>query len=198
MSKVKFTGSNISAAILVLCYFLPWVSLTAISMSGASITSNGISPGLFAYFIHGVSRLFMVLAIVVPLSGALILYQNVSGDMKFSKYFKLAHVLPAAYLIIGILGLYFKMKPEIPEGMGDMYNISSQINDMAPGVTDVLTFGFYLSVIAAIYLALVSFGKIKDREYYKYAPTTVNPESPVIENPLIKENIPPKEESPLP
>jgi hypothetical protein len=167
-------------------------------MSGASITSNGISPGLFAYFIHGVSRLFMVLAIVVPLSGALILYQNVSGDMKFSKYFKLAHVLPAAYLIIGILGLYFKMKPEIPEGMGDMYNISSQINDMAPGVTDVLTFGFYLSVIAAIYLALVSFGKIKDREYYKYAPTTVNPESPVIENPLIKENIPPKEESPLP
>ena len=199
MSKVKFTGSNISAAILVLCYFLPWVSLTAISMSGASITSNGISPGLFAYFIHGFSRLFMVLAIVVPLSGALILYQNASGDMKFSKYFKLAHVLPAAYLIIGIIGLYFKMKPEIPEGMGDMYsNMSSQINDMAPGVTDVLTFGFYLSVIAAIYLALVSFGKIKDKEYYKYAPTVAKPESPVIENPVIKENIPPKEESPLP
>ena len=195
MSKVKFTGVNISAAILVLCYFLPWISLTAISMSGASITSNGISPGLFAYFIHGFSRLFMVLAIIVPLSGALILYQNVSGDMKFAKYFKLAHILPAAYLVIGIVGLYFKMKPDIPEGMEGMYG---GVSDMAPGVTDVLTFGIYLSLIAAIYLALVSLGKIKDKEYYKYAPTVTKPESPMAENPVIKENLLRKEESPLP
>lgn len=197
MSKVKFTGVNISAAILVLCYFLPWISFTAISMSGASITSNGISPGLFAYFIHGFSRLFMVLAIIVPLSGALILYQNVSGDMKFAKYFKSAHILPAAYLIIGIVGLYFKMKPDIPAGMEGMYR---GVSDMAPGVTDVLTFGIYLSLIAAIYLALVSFGKIKDKEYYKYAPSAPaapKPEATAIETPIIKENLPPQEESPL-
>jgi hypothetical protein len=199
MSKVKFTGSNISAAILVLCYFLPWISLTVISMSGLSITSDGIPSALFAYFIHGVSRLFMVLAIVVPLSGALILYQNVSGVQKFSKYFKLAHILPAVYLIIGIIGLYFKMKPEIPEEMGHMYNnMSSDINYMAPGVTDVLTFGFYLSVIAAIYLALVSLGRIKDKEYCKYAPTVVKPESPATENFVIKESILPKEEDFIP
>ena len=187
MSKVKFTGSNISAAILVLCYFLPWISLTAISMSGASITSNGISPGLFAYFIHGFSRLFMVLAIIVPLSGALILYQNVSGDMKFAKYFKLAHILPAAYLIIGIVGLYFKMKPEIPSGMEGMYNdMSSQLRDMSPGMTDVLAFGFYLSLIASVYLALVIFGKIKDKEYYKYIP-----QQEKVDTPVINKDIPP-------
>jgi hypothetical protein len=170
MSKIKFTGANIAAAILVLFYFFPWVSMSPISMSGASITSNGVSPGLMAYFVHGFQRLFMVLAIIVPASGALILYQNITGDKKFSKYYKLAHVLPAAYFIIGIVGLYFKMKPDIPAGMGDTY---SQFNDMVPGVTDILTFGVYLSLIASIYLILVSFGKIKDKEYYK--PATAAP-----------------------
>ena len=52
---------------------------------------------------------------------------------------------------------------------------------MAPGVTDVLTFGIYLSLIAAIYLALVSLGKIKDKEYYKPVITTpATEEKPVI------------------
>lgn len=171
MSKIKFTGTNISAAILVLFYFFPWVSMSPLSMSGASITSNGISPGLLSYFIHGGQRFFMVLAILVPACGALILYQNITGDQKFSKYFKLAHLIPAAYFIIGIIGLYFKMKPDIPSGMEGMYNdMPNQLRDMTPGVTDVLTFGVYLSLIASIYLALVSFGKIKDKEYYKYAP----------------------------
>src|SRR5690242_18794798 len=139
MSKIKFTGTNIAAAILVLFYFFPWVSMTPVSMSGASITSNGVSPGLFAYFIHGGQRFFMILAILVPACGALILYQNISGDKKFSRYFKLAHIIPAAYFIIGIIGLYFKMKPDIPAGMGGMYNdMSSHLRDMSPGVTDVL------------------------------------------------------------
>jgi hypothetical protein len=181
MSKIKFTGTNIAAAILVLFYFFPWVSITPLSMSGASITSNGISPGLFAYFIHGPQRFFMILAILVPASGALILYQNITGDKKFSKYFKLAHLLPAAYFIIGIVGFYFKMKPEIPSGMEGMYNdMSSQLRDMSPGVTDVLAFGFYLSLIASVYLALVIFGKIKDKEYYKYIPQQEKVNSPVI------------------
>lgn len=181
MSKIKFTGTNIAAAILVLFYFFPWVSITPLSMSGASITSNGISPGLFAYFVHGSQRFFMIIAILVPASGALILYQNITGDKKFSKYFKLAHLLPAAYFIIGIVGLYFKMKPEIPSGMEGMYNdMSSQLRDMSPGVTDVLAFGFYLSLIASVYLALVIFGKIKDKEYYKYIPQQEKVDTPVI------------------
>jgi hypothetical protein len=185
MSKIKFTGTNIAAAILVLFYFFPWVSMTPVSMSGASITSNGVSPGLFAYFIHGGQRFFMILAILVPACGALILYQNISGDKKFSRYFKLAHIIPAAYFIIGIIGLYFKMKPDIPAGMGGMYNdMSNQLRDMTPGVTDVLTFGIYISLIAAIYLALVSFGKIKDKEYYKYSPVADKPENPVVNKDL--------------
>lgn len=171
MDKIKFTGTNIAAAILILFYFFPWVSVTPLSMSGASITSNGISPGLFSYFIHGFSRVFMVLAILVPACGALILYQNISGNLKFSKYYKSAHIIPAAYFIIGIIGLYFKMKPDVPSGMGGMYN---EMSDLAPGVTDILAFSVYLSLIASVYLALVIFGKVKDKEYYKYAPGVSN------------------------
>ncbi|HEU5053413.1 MAG TPA: hypothetical protein VFT78_09880 [Hanamia sp.] len=69
MNKFKFTGVNIAAAILVLFYFFPWVNFTAVSMSGASITSKGISPGLMSYFVNGLERLWMILAIVVPRAG---------------------------------------------------------------------------------------------------------------------------------
>ena len=40
---------------------------------------------------------------------------------------------------------------------------------MNPGVFDVLAFGVYISLLASVYLLLVSFGKIKDKEYYKPA-----------------------------
>ena len=173
MSKIKFTGTNIAAAILILFYFFPWVDVTAFSLSGFAITSKGVSPGLFSYFVSGIGRFYMVLAILVPLCAALILNQNITGSNKFSKYYKAAHIIPALYFIIGIVGLYFKMKPElpdIPEGYENTYNqMSAGINDMAPGVFDVLAFGVYISLLASVYLLLVSFGKIKDKEYYKPA-----------------------------
>ena len=173
MSKIKFTGINIAAAILLLFYFLPWVSITPISLSGFSITTNAISPGMLAYFISGFPRLYMVLAIVVPLSAAIILYQNITGNQKFAKYYKPAHIVPALYLIAGIIGLHFEMKPSIPDapqGYGEVYNQMSQsVSDMVPGVFDILTFAVYISVIASLYLLLVNFGKIKDKEYYKPA-----------------------------
>ena len=173
MSKIKFTGTNIAAAILILFYFFPWVDVTAFSLSGFAITSKGVSPGLFSYFVSGIGRFYMVLAILVPLCAALILNQNITGSNKFSKYYKAAHIIPALYFIIGIVGLYFKMKPElpdIPEGYENTYNqMSAGINDMGPGVFDVLAFGVYISLLASVYLLLVSFGKIKDKEYYKPA-----------------------------
>ena len=76
MNKIKFTGANIAAAILLLFYFFPWVSITAISLSGFSITTTAVSPGLFSYFVSGFARFYMLLAIIVPLSAAVILYQN--------------------------------------------------------------------------------------------------------------------------
>jgi hypothetical protein len=178
MSKIKFTGTNIAAAILVLFYFFPWVSFTVFSMSGLSITTHGISPGMFSYVTGGLSRIYMILAIIVPLCGALILYQNITGNQKFAKYYKLAHYLPAIYLIVGIIGMHFKMKPDIPEGMGDAYNqMASGLNDMAPGVFDVLSFAAYLSIIAGVYLILVSIGTIKDKEYIKPATPPASPDN---------------------
>jgi hypothetical protein len=180
MSNIKFTGANIAAAILILFYFFPWISVFTMSLSGFSLTSNGISPGLLSYFISGFSRLFMILAIVVPACGAIILYQNITGNKKFNKYYKTAHIVPAIYFIAGIIGLYFKMKPDAPSAEENpMFNdMSARVNDMAPGVFDILSFGAYICLIAAVYLALVSLGKIKDKEYYKPALSTTVPPSP--------------------
>ncbi|MBI1781648.1 MAG: hypothetical protein HYR66_09805 [Sphingobacteriales bacterium] len=183
MSNFKFTGVNIAAVLLIIAYFFPWVSaLGTISWSGFSITTNGISPGMMGAFIGGLGRLFMVLVIIVPLCGAIILYQNVTGNKKFDKYYKPAHIVPALFLLIGVVGLYFKMKPETPDLSKDMYGndqisqefakAASRMNDMAPGVFDVLSLGVYISFIAAVYLLLVSIGKVKDKEYYKLAAAT--------------------------
>jgi hypothetical protein len=175
MNKIKFTGTNIAAAVLILFYFFPWVSVLTMTLSGFSITSNGISPGLLSYFVSGFSRLFMILAILVPASGALILYQNITGNKKFNKYYKPAHIVPVIFLIAGIVGLYFKMKPDAPSNDAMLGEMSARYNDMAPGVFDVLSFGVYICLAAGIYLMLVNFGRIKDKEYYKPAVTTPPP-----------------------
>jgi hypothetical protein len=177
MNNFKFTGANIAAALLILGYFFPWVSGMGQSLSGLSIAGNGVSPGMLAHFISGLSRLLMILTILVPVCGAVILYQNVTGNNKFVKYYKPAHIIPAVYLIAGIGFLYFKMKPDTSENavFGPM---SRTVSDMAPGVFDILSFGIYLSIAAAIYLALVSMGKIKDKEYYKPNTAAVQNKTP--------------------
>jgi hypothetical protein len=173
MSNIKYTGTNIAAAVLILFYFFPWVNAIMLSMSGFTLTSNGISPGLMAYFISGFTRFFLILAVLVPLSGAVILYQNITGNKRFEKFYKPAHIVPAIYLIVGIIGLYFKMKPDAPALSGredEMFQgMSTSMSDMAPGAFDILSFGVYISLIAAVYILLVSMGKIKDKEYYKPA-----------------------------
>jgi hypothetical protein len=180
MSNFKFTGVNIAAALLIIAYFFPWVSaFGTISWSGFSITSNGISPGVMGALISGISRFFMVLVMIVPLCGVIILYQNVTGNKKFDKYYKPAHIVPALFLLIGIVGLYFKMKPDAPNLSKDMYGnnlisqefakAASRMNDMAPGIFDVLSLGVYISLIAAVYLMLVSIGRVKDKEYFQPA-----------------------------
>ena len=178
MKDFKFTGVNIAAAVLLLAYFFPWfTAMGSISMSGFSITSNGISPGMLGMFLKGLDRILMVLIVVVPLSGAIILYQNITGNKKFDKFYKPAHLVPAVVLIAGLVMIYFKIKPDAPDatnagfgGYGEaMRNVSSSIRDMSPGLFDVLALGVYISLAAAVYLLLVSMGKIKDKEYYKPA-----------------------------
>ena len=174
MSNVKFTGVNIAAALLVLGFFFPWVSiLGSASMSGFSIVSTGISPGMLSMFIQGLDRLLMVLILVVPLSGALILYQNISGNKKFDRFYKPAHFIPAVTIVAGLILLYFKMKPDAPAesfgGYDPTRNMSRSLGDLSPGLFDIMGFGVYLSLAAALYLLLVSMGKVKDKEYYKPA-----------------------------
>ncbi len=176
MSNVKFTGVNIAAALLVLGFFFPWVSiLGAASMSGFSIVSTGISPGMLGMLIQGLDRLLMVLILVVPVSGAIILYQNFSGSKKFGRFYKPAHFIPAITIIAGLTLLYFKMKPDPPaqgfDGYGYTPGMSRQLSDLSPSIFDITGFGVYLSLVASVYLLLVSMGKVKDKEYYK--PTVV-------------------------
>lgn len=172
MNNVKYTGTNIAAAVLILLFFFPWVSELGMSFSGFELTKNGISPGITAYFVKGSTRLFMLLSILVPLSAGLILYQNISGNKKFDSFYKPAHYIPFLYLAAGIIILYFKMKPDIPseEEMGGVQmlrGMRQMARDMAPGAFDVLGFAVYLSVAAGLYIMLVNIGKIKDKEYYK-------------------------------
>ena len=180
MSNVKFTGVNITAALLILGFFFPWVTiLGGASMSGFSIVSTGISPGMLSFLIQGLNRLLMVLILVVPLSGAIILYQNFSGSKKFDRFYKPAHFIPAVTIIAGLTLLYFKMKPDPPAenfgGYGYTQGISRQLNDLSPSLFDIMGFGVYLTLAASIYLLLVSMGKVKDKEYYKPAPAANTP-----------------------
>jgi len=126
-------------------------------------------------FLKGLDRLLMVLIVLVPVCGAIVLYQNITGNKKFDKYYKPAHLVPAVVIITGLIVLYFKMKPDVPEmasvGNGEygeaMKNMSRSMADMSPGLFDVLAFGAYISLAASIYLLLVNIGKVKDKEYYK-------------------------------
>ena len=178
MKNVKFTGVNISAALLVLAYFFPWFSAAGTSsLSGFSITTNGISPGMLSMFLSGFDRILMILIIVVPLSGAVILYQNITGNKKFDKYYRPAHFIPAIVLLLGMILVYFKMKPDVPSGDDVYARAMRSASSMAPGLFDVLALGAYLSLAAAIYLVLVAVGKVKDKEYYTPA-TDTKPHTP--------------------
>lgn len=179
MNNVKFTGVNIAAAILILSFLFPWIEFLGLSFSGFSLVSKGISPGELSSYIDGTSRIFMVMLLLVPLSGALILYQNITGNMKFKGYFKPAHYIPALYLIGVIAGLYFKLKPdthalsdaEAQKLYGDWADVAKEVTsatkDMAPGAFDILQISVYVCLIAGVYLLLAGMGKIKDKEYYK-------------------------------
>lgn len=174
MNKFKFTGVNLAAALLIIAYFLPWIGIGfggfSISYSGFEITtgSQGIS------MVSGFSRFLTILALLVPVSAALILYQNISGNLKFNNFYKLAHIVPAIYLMGGIIILYFKLKPDAPIASESsskydemLEGMKNSMADMTPGIFDILRFGVYLSLIVSVYLLLVSLGKVKDKEYYK-------------------------------
>lgn len=183
MKNFKFTGVNIAAALLVVAYFFPWfTAMGSVSLSGFSITSNGISPGMLGMFLKGFDRLLMVLIIVVPASGAIILYQNITGNKKFNQFYKPAYFFPAVVMIAGLVIIYFKIKPDVPDttAYGEygeaMNGLSRSMRDMSPGIFDVTAIGVYISLSAAVYLLLVSLGKVKDKEYYK--PAAVNSANP--------------------
>jgi hypothetical protein len=170
MKNVKFTGVNIASALLVLTYFFPWFSSPGQSMSGFGITTTGISPGMLSLFLSGFDRLLMVIILVVPLSGALILYQNITGNTKFAKFYRPAHFIPSIVMLLGMILMYFKLKPDLPSGNDAFAQSMRQISSMAPGLFDVMAFGAYLSLLAGIYLLLVAIGKVKDKEYYTIPP----------------------------
>ena len=187
MKNFKFTGVNIAAALLILAYFFPWVSgMPGLSMSGFSLTTTGISPGMLNMLLHMnfLTRLFVILLVVIPLSGALILYQNVTGNMKYDKYFKLAHVLPVIVLIVGVVALYFKMQPDTSSYAGQFGQLMGQqfqkqmeesMKAMAPGLFDILGIGVYASLLAGAFLFLNGIGKVKDKEYFRAQPNISTP-----------------------
>jgi hypothetical protein len=186
-TNFKFTGVNIASALLVIAYFFPWAD-GIISVSGYNLTGMGISPGMLSYVLSGMSRLVFVLLALVPIGGAIILFQNLTGDMRFSKYYKPAHTVPALILIGSMAGAYFKMRPALDPAAEQVNNLygSFGMNNMSeympridtPGLFDILSIGAYITLAASVYLLLAGLGKIKDKEYFQSASsnpvTTVN------------------------
>lgn len=186
-TNFKFTGVNIASALLVIAYFFPWAN-GVISVSGYNLTGMGISPGMLSYVLNGLSRLVFVLLALVPIGGAIILFQNITGDMRFSKYYRFAHIAPAVILFASMAGAYFKMRSAVSSaaeqvnnlyGSFGMKNMSSYMPEInTPGLFDVLSMGAYISLAASVYLLLASMGKIKDKEYFQSTSaqpaTTVN------------------------
>lgn len=158
MNNFKFTGVNIAAALLIVAFFFTWVSGEGVfSYSGFELVRMGISPGMAGGLLSGFTRVLLLLIILVPLAGALILYQNVTGNQKFKQYYRPAHFLPTIILVGGMIVSYFKIEDSKKGFMGEMM----------PGLFDILGAGVFLSLIAAVYLLFVSMGKVKDKEYFK-------------------------------
>ena len=186
-TNFKFTGVNIASALLVIAYFFPWAD-GIISVSGYNLTGMGISPGMLSYVLSGMSRLVFVLLALVPIGGAIILFQNLTGDMRFNKYYKPSHIVPALILIGSMAGAYFKMRSTVnpaAEQVNNLYgsfgmkNMSAYMPQIdTPGLFDVLSIGAYITLAASVYLLLAGMGKIKDKEYFQSASsnpvTTVN------------------------
>ena len=167
MKKFKFTGVNIAAALLVLGYFLPWVSANSETGSGFKMLTMGISPGMAAMFIDSTSRLFMILTVLVPLSGGIILKQEMSPKTNLQKFLRSAFFLPALFLGIGAGVVQYKVSAAFEKMYNGMGAFSSFMPKMsAPGLFDLLGLGFYISIAAGIYLVLVAIGKVQDKEYF--------------------------------
>lgn len=175
MKNFKFTGVNLAAAVIIIAFFLPWFAAAGnnLSMSGFSITTTGISPGMLSMMLTGLNRLCMILAVLLPLCAGIILYQNVTGSLKYNKFYKPAHYLPTIFLVVAIMMIYFKLKPDVPDFGDDAVAYSRSFRNlsrsMQPGLFDIMGVGLYMSLGASLYLLLTATGKIKDKEYYRPA-----------------------------
>jgi hypothetical protein len=181
MKNFKFTGVNIAAAILILAYFMPWVSANGQEGSGFKMLTTGISPGMAAMFIDGMSRIGMILTILVPACGGIILKQSLAPVNSLQKYLRIAHFIPVLFLIAGIGLVQYKISAAFEKIYSSMGQFSSFMPKVAaPGMFDVLGLGFYLSIIAGIYLLLVAIGKVQDKEYFSANNTSLprDPNSP--------------------
>jgi hypothetical protein len=167
MTNFKFTGQNIASALLIIAFFMPWINITLLTMSGYALTTTAISPGLLAGAFDGGTRLLMLLIALVPLSGALILWQNMATEKKYLKYMKMAHTIPLIVLVIVITILVMKTRSLGQPDYSSMGNYGYKMPEIpSPSVFDILGFGVYLSLAAGAYLFMVNRGKIKDKEYF--------------------------------
>jgi hypothetical protein len=158
----KFTGQNIAAAVLVIAYFLPWITISFTGgFSGFDLTTTSISPGFF-------SRLLLIFLILIPACGAFILWQNYSPSPQYAKYINKAHYIPLLIIVIEIIIIYMKMKSSMGGAMSDAGIDASDLNNLGvktPSVFDMFGFGIYLSILASIYLFLINRGIVKDKDF---------------------------------
>lgn len=121
------------AAILVIAFFLPWITLF-IGISAWDIVFGGI--GQYA------NTPFKYLSILIPVSGALIVYGAAFNGERYALPKGLLFLLPLLTLIALTLALVIRTNE---------YTRDMRMSDLNT-ITSVLGIGFWLTVIASIIL----------------------------------------------
>lgn len=170
MNNFKLTSTTLCAIILVIAFFLTWAGIGYQSQSGWSLWQLGISPGMLSYVISGLSRLGAILLVLIPASGALIVWQKSTStpNPQLTVWVKRAYFIPAIIAIAGIVFSFIKLnatKRALEKELGGFSSLMDGLD--TPGLFDVLGLGAYLTLAAAIYLALIGLGKATDKELWK-------------------------------
>lgn len=173
MNNFKLTSSTLCAIVILVSFFMTWAGSGYQSANGWDMWQMGVSPGMGAGFISGLTRTYLLLVILIPVSAAILLWQKSTStpNEKLNVWVKRSFFIPAAISVSGFVIGFFKLRSAYSSAMeqfGDLGDVGSMMQDMmpkfeTPGLTDILGIGAYLTLAASIYLAIIGFGRAADK-----------------------------------
>lgn len=170
MKTLQLTTSKLCALIIFLAFFMNWASVGFGAISGYDIWHFSVSPGMAAsaFDVKGLTRIALLLLILLPLSAALYVWQTSveQPNPKLAVWVKRAPYIPVVICLLLFVGTYLKIGSAQREAEAQLAQLGSFRNMIpaieTPGMTDFLDLGAYLTILAALYFALLGMKKTKD------------------------------------